>query len=175
MCVHCVCPHLMAHIFPLPQVMQIAGVSKDKFAFIVQSMAPCMASFVPISRYIPRADLPVALAPNLPPILLVVPPPLLILSSSSSSSPYSWVGAQIGYVSSGFSASACKQSQDPFVIVAETLRMSPVDKLWCGNMPSCLVSSSCHTTSVSVPARANGCVCDPGLCPLPGLWVHVDC
>ena len=32
------------------QVMQTAGVSKDKFAFIVQSMAPSMASFVPISR-----------------------------------------------------------------------------------------------------------------------------
>ena len=32
--------------------MASSGVSKDKFAFIIQSMAPTMASFIPISRYI---------------------------------------------------------------------------------------------------------------------------
>ena len=83
------------------QVMQTAGVSKDKFAFIVQSMAPSMASFVPISRLAIRTT-HIAF--------------LLCYFCIS------WVGAQIGYVSSGLVG--CTVKEDPFIIVAKTLRMS---------------------------------------------------
>ena len=44
--VRCMCVTLYT------QVMQTAGVSKNKFAFIIQSMAPSMASFVPISWFV---------------------------------------------------------------------------------------------------------------------------
>ena len=88
--VRCMCVTLYT------QVMQTAGVSKDKFAFIVQSMAPSMASFVPISRF---ARTPHSVAPY--------------------DVFHSWVGAQIGYVSSGLVG--CTVKEDPFIIVAKTL------------------------------------------------------
>ena len=59
------------------QVMQTAGVSKNKFAFIIQSMAPSMASFVPISWF--------ARTPNRVCHLIIIYALF-----------HSWVGAQIG-------------------------------------------------------------------------------
>ncbi|XP_019848639.1 PREDICTED: uncharacterized protein LOC100633882 [Amphimedon queenslandica] len=77
-------------------VMASSGVSKDKFAFIIQSMAPTMASFIPIS---------------------------------------SWIGAQLGYVSSGFDncVSVTPNKYSPFEIVSRSLpyRFLPILMLFC--------------------------------------------
>jgi Na+/H+ antiporter NhaC len=73
--------------------MYSSGVSKDKFAFIVQSMAPTMASFIPVS---------------------------------------SWIGAQIGYASSGFQY--CDSNNDSeFTIIIKTLpyRFLPFLTFYC--------------------------------------------
>ena len=91
--VRCMCVTLYT------QVMQTAGVSKNKFAFIIQSMAPSMASFVPISWF--------ARTPHRVRHLIIY---ALF---------HSWVGAQIGYVSSGLVG--CTIKEDQFIIVAKTL------------------------------------------------------
>jgi Na+/H+ antiporter NhaC len=77
----------------LRTIMYSSGVSKDKFAFIVQSMAPTMASFIPVS---------------------------------------SWIGAQIGYASSGFQY--CDSNNDSeFTIIIKTLpyRFLPFLTFYC--------------------------------------------
>ena len=78
----------------------------------------------------------------------------------------SWVGAQIGYVSSGLVG--CTVKEDPFIIVAKTLRMSTPT----GCCPYLLfLSPHCR---VPFLAHTDGSVCGHSVRPQSRLWTNAD-
>lgn len=81
-------------------------MSREKFAFILQSIGPMVPSLVPVSGWV-----------RWPPLVCVM----------ISIAPFScrWIGVELGYVQSAFANEQCTKTcgtVDPFLIVVKSIR-----------------------------------------------------
>ena len=138
--VRCMCVTLYT------QVMQTAGVSKNKFAFIIQSMAPSMASFVPISWFVRTPH-------RVCHLLCFVPQ----LGWCSNRLCLLWIGRLYHQ-----RRSIHYSRQDPVYVIRS-------------HTHTAIHTSSLLHCSISFLASTDGSVCGDSVCPQSRLRTNADC